>query len=176
MTDAPTKTYADFQLPPSVVSKIDVSRLVTEFERIDNDMTTATVRAKAGAPIETKLKLSDKLKDFLNLNQLRPSSSKDRTDLIKQLRLLKDNVPTLHMTFAVEADPESLQFLADWARTSVHPQAVLEVGLQPALIAGVYLRTPNHVRDMSLRGLLKGGHEVLVGELDTLRGDGSGRR
>lgn len=43
------KTYADFALPPSVVSKIDVSRLVSEVERLDGELTTMAVRAKAGA-------------------------------------------------------------------------------------------------------------------------------
>ena len=170
VAEAPTRTYVDFQLPPNVVSKIDVSRLVSEFERIDNEMTTAAVRAKTGTNQQMHLKLSDQLTDFLNLNQLRPNSSNERSELVQQLRLLKDNVPVLHMTFAVEADPESLQQLAAWVRTSVHAQAVIEVGLQPALIAGVYLRTPNHVQDLSLRGLLKGGHEVLVNELETYRG------
>lgn len=169
-TETPAKKYVDFLIPPSIVSKIDVSRLVNEFERVDNEMTAAIVRAKVGTKEETHLGLSEQLKDFLNLNQLRPSSSKERTDLIKQLRLLKDTVPTIHMTFAVEADPQSLQQLAAWLRGSVHPQAVIAVGLQPALIAGVYLRTSNQVRDLSLRSMLKDGRGLLLKDLGALRG------
>jgi F0F1-type ATP synthase delta subunit len=52
----------------------------------------------------------------------------------------------------------------------VHKQAVIEVGLQPALIAGVYIRTPNHVQDLSLRAMLKGGRDILIKELEALRG------
>jgi F0F1-type ATP synthase delta subunit len=74
------------------------------------------------------------------------------------------------MTFAVEADRESLMQLAQWVRETVHPQAVIAVGLQPGLIAGVYLRTPNHVHDLSLRAALDGGHEILVNDLEALRG------
>lgn len=170
MSETAVKTYADFQLPPSVVGKLDVSRIVSEFEQVDNEMTTAAVRAKAGSQSDAQLKLSDELTDFLTLNELRPSTSNERTELIKQLRLLKDSVPVLHMTFAVEADRDSLQYLVQWVRGYLHPQTVLEIGLQPSLIAGVYLRTPNQVRDYSMRGLLKGGHKVLVGELEKLRG------
>ncbi|HEU0266858.1 MAG TPA: hypothetical protein VFQ70_04485, partial [Candidatus Saccharimonadaceae bacterium] len=114
--------------------------------------------------------LSQQLTDFLTQNELKLDDSKQRMTLIQELRLLKDKVPILHMTFAVPADPESLQQLAQWARTTIDPHAVIEVGLQPGLVAGVYLRTPNHVHDYSLRGLLAGKHDVLVNELGALRG------
>lgn len=169
-------SYVDFVLPPTVVSRVDLSRLINEFERVDSDMTTAAVRTKAGSKAAIQLALSEQLKDFLNLNQLRPVGNQQRMELIAQLRLLKDTTPVLHMTFATAADTPSLQYLAQWVRASVHPQAVIEVGVQPALIAGVYLRTPNHVHDMSLRHLLQGGHEVLVKELETLRGGENGGR
>lgn len=170
MTETSVKTYADFVLPPSVVSKLDVSRLVTEVERIDNQLTETAVRAKTGIADHSQLALSEQLTAFLNQNQLKPTTSKERTDLLTQLRLLKDKVPVIHMTFAVVADPESLQQLALWLRTSVHPQAVISVGLQPALVAGVYLRTPNKVLDLSLRAMLNGSHDLLVSDLETLRG------
>jgi F0F1-type ATP synthase delta subunit len=75
------------------------------------------------------------------------------------------------MTFAVTADPESLQQLAQWARTTIDPHAVIAVGLQPGLVAGVYLRTPNHVHDFSLRAMLKSSRGKLVEELGALRGN-----
>ena len=170
MNESNVKTYTDFALPPSVVSKIDVSRLVSELERVDNDLTTAAVRARIGEQEQSQPAVSGQLTDFLRQNELTLDESRGRSELIKQLRLLKDNVPVIHMTFAVAADPDSLGQLAQWLRSSVHPQAVIEVGLQPALIAGVYLRTPNHVHDFSLRAMLAGGHDVLVKELETLRG------
>ena len=74
------------------------------------------------------------------------------------------------MTFAVSADRESLSQIAHWLRESVHPQAVISVGMQPALVAGVYMRTPNKVFDLSLRGALSGQHGALVKELETYRG------
>lgn len=170
MTDAPVTTYADYVLPPSVVSKIDVSRLVNEVEKIDNQLTSVAVRTKTGISDQSQLVLSEQLTAFLNQNKLAPANSQQRSELIKQLRLLKDKAPVVHMTFAVEADRDSLQQLAQWLRTSVHPQAVIAVGLQPALVAGVYLRTPNRVHDLSLRAMLAGSHDMLVKDLDTLRG------
>lgn len=170
MTTELTLSYTDFTLPPSVVSRIDVSHLVGDAERIDNALTTAAVRSKANVTDSVQLTLSDQLTEFLSLNQLSLDDSRTRSDIIKQLRLLKDNVPIIHMTFAVEADRESLGQLVSWLRQEIHKQAVIAIGLQPALVAGVYMRTPNHVHDMSLKAKLEGSRDLLVKELEAARG------
>lgn len=170
MTEPATKTYADYVLPPNVVSKVDLSRMVTDLERIDNELTTADVRAKAGSATSAQPVMSEQLVGFLELNQMQLGDSKQRSDLIKQLHLLKDRLPVVHMTFATPADPESLQQIAGWLRQSVHPQAVITAGLQPALVGGVYLRMSNKVKDLSLRAKLKAGHGILVKDLEALRG------
>jgi hypothetical protein len=170
MSEQMTQTYADFLLPPSLVTRVDISRLVHEAERVDNEMTSASVRAKAGASQVAVPVMSDQLQEFLTQNQLSLDNSIVRTDIIKQLRLLKDKVPVVHMTFAVTADRESLEYLAGWLRSSVHRQAVISVGLQPALVAGVYLRTPNRVMDLSMRALLQNSHDKLTAQLGAFRG------
>lgn len=170
MKEAAVKSYTDFVLPPRVVSRIDVSRLVREVEQIDSAMTTAEARSKVGAVEQPALARSEMLDEFLTLNDLSLTNDRERGELVKQLRLLKDKAPTIHMTFAVPADGESLGELAAWLRQSIHPQAIIAVGLQPALIAGVYVRTPNHVHDFSMRAALSGGHSILVKQLETLRG------
>ncbi len=171
MSDTEVKTFEDFVVPSNVVSKIEMSRLVSEVERVDNEMTAATVRNKTSGTNETGQPiLSEQLTEFLNQNSLSLEDGADRSALIKQLRQLKDKAPMLHMTFAVTADRHSLEELALWLRTSVHPQAVIDVGLQPALVAGVYLRTPNHVHDFSLRAKLEGSRGIMTKELENYRG------
>lgn len=170
MTKDTTMTYTDFVLPSNVVTRIEVSRLVTEVERVDNEMTAATVKNKIGSQGSAQPVLSDQLTEFLTQNKFSLEDGKDRSALIKQLRKLKEKVPIIHMTFSVTADRQSLEKLALWTRESVHPQAVIDVGLQPALVAGVYLRTPNHVHDLSLRAKLDGSRDILTQELESLRG------
>lgn len=162
--------HGDFVLPFNVVTKVEVSRLVTEVERVDNAMTAATVRKKAGSQGPSLPVLSEQLNDFLSQNDVSLNDSKQRSELIRKLRHLKDTVPVLHMTFSVTADRESLEKLAQWVRKTIHPQAVIDVGLQPGLVAGVYLRTPNHVHDFSLRKMLDGSRAILTKELEGLRG------
>lgn len=171
MSKVEVLTPANFILPLSVVSKVDVSRLVSELERVDNDLTAAAVRAKTDSSDQSTPLMSEQLADFLDQNKLTLGNAHQRGELITQLRLLKDKVPVVHMTFAVPVDRDSLQQIAQWLRSSVHAQAVIAVGLQPALVAGVYLRTPNHVLDLSVRGLLAGRRDILVKELGALHGN-----
>lgn len=168
MTDQTTKTAADYILPPSIVTKRDVSELANELERIDDDATADVVRQKAGISSHSESQLSAKLTDFIQLNELDLSKPLARSGLIVQLRQLKNIVPVIHLTFSTDVDPESLTQLTQWTRTSIHPQAVIEVGLQPSLIAGVYVRTPNKVHDLSMRSALQSGRKVLVQELEAL--------
>jgi len=164
--------YSDFKLPPSTASKIEMARLVHEVEWIDHELTTTSVRSKAGIHKHVEPVFSEQLRDFLDENKvsLIELSGRDRDQLIKQLRLLKEKAPVIHMTFATTADSESLQQLIAWVRESIHPQAIVAVGMQPALVAGVYIRTPNRVHDLSLRSQLEGSHDVLVKSLEALRG------
>ncbi len=165
MTEA-TATHATYKLPPNVVSKVDLAHLISDAERIDNELTTSAVHTRTNTAIEAELSTSERLTAFLQVNDLQFSNnSSDRMDIIRGLRRLKDSAPVVHMTFAVEADYESLGQLVAWLRSNVHPQAIIATGLQPALIAGVYLRTSNSVHDLSLRGKIKGGRDVLIKEL-----------
>lgn len=169
MSVSTEKTYTDFVLPLSVVSRLDVARLVREFEQVDNELTALAVRTKVAAPTQPTPVLSEQLREFIEENNLTLDESGERTRLVKQLRLLKDASPTVHMTFASVVDRESLQQIAKWLRESVHPQAIITVGLQPGLVGGVYMRTPNHVHDFSMRGQLERSRGVLIKELEALR-------
>lgn len=170
MNDGQSTISAELTLPPSIVSKADVSRLMNELERVDNELTTSAVRTKVGGQDAGPPLMSNQLTAFLQQNNLELVDSNERTKLIQRLRTLKDDVPVIHMTFAVEADPESLGQIALWLRQTVHPLAVIAVGLQPGLVAGAYVRTNNKVFDLSLRGALKGGRHILNEELEALRG------
>lgn len=170
VTQAPAMVFTDFVVPPQVVTKIDMAKLVREMERVDADLTAAEVRVKSNTASPAMAPLSQPLMDFLVQNKFKVDDARVRLDIIRQMRLLKDKAPVIHMTFAVTADTESLQQLVLWMRTSIHPQILISVGLQPALVAGVYLRTPNHVRDLSIRGKLEASRGLLLKEVESLRG------
>ena len=165
------KAYTNFVLPQNLVSKLDVSHLVRDAERFDNELTEFSVRQKAGVEGGEYPVASSRLATFLDLNQLSFDESTTRTAIVKELRTMKDALPVIHMTFSSDADRESLEAIAKWTRDSVHGQAVIEDGLQPSLVAGVYVRTPNHVHDLSLRETLRKNRDLLAKELEAIRGN-----
>ena len=157
-------------LPPSIVTKVDVSRLVSEMEQVDNELITRDAHIKANVPITNQISLSQQLSDFLSVNTLEIGDGAMRSDLITRLRHIKNIAPMVHITFASSADTESLRELVVWLRQSVHPQSVITVGLQPSLIGGAYIRTPNRVHDFSLRARLAGHRDIITKEVEALSG------
>lgn len=159
-----------FSLPPSVITKVDVARLISEMEQLDSDLVTRDAHIKSGVPITSQLTLSEPLRDFLAANQLEIGGNSERAALIKLMREFKLKAPVVHITFASQADLESLRKLAMWFREEIHPQSIIAVGLQPSLIGGAYVRTPNHVHDFSLRARLAGHRDIITSEVEALRG------
>lgn len=153
-----------FVLPPSLITKIDLAHMINEVESIDSTLEAQKVR---GVPKEQYRlpAVSRTLTDFLSLNKIDVFDDQIRMTFKEHLRKLKDKIPVVHLTFATSADPESLEYLAAWIRQELNPLAVLSVGLQPSLIGGVYIRTPNHIHDYSMRALFKGKTAVLVNDL-----------
>ncbi len=160
---------ADLSLPGSVITRQDIAKLVQEIEQIDAALVAIEAKVRVGLPPGNGPVLSHRLTDFLNANHLLIGDSHVRSELIAQMRHVKDTAPTVHMTFAAEADAASLQQLIAWVRQSVHPRAVIGVGLQPELLGGVYVRTPNHVYDLSIRARLQNSRHLIVEELEAIR-------
>lgn len=156
-----------FALPPSIITKIDLAHLINEVEMIDTTLEAEKVRGYKKEQYRLPT-VSQPLTDFLTLNKVDILDDHVRMAFKEQLRKLKDKVPIVHLTFASPADPESIAYLAGWMRQEIHPLTVLSIGLQPSLIGGVYIRTPNHIHDYSMRALFQGKTSVLVDDLARL--------
>jgi G3E family GTPase len=155
----------DYLLPPTLIGHADVARLIREIESVDSELQAQKVRGGQEVHLPA---VSQSMADFAELNKLDMTDDRALTTLRSWLQQLKDHAPVVHMTFATEADPESLQKVVGWLREQAHPQTLLSVGLQPALVMGAYLRTPNHVHDFTVRALLKNRRDIIVGELERL--------
>lgn len=174
MSQSAATTAADFVLPPALVGRVDLARLVREVESVDADLESQKVRArekaKDGGEAHVRLPaISRVLSDFLEMNKIDLVDDQHRMEFKEQLKVLKNKAPEVHLTFAGEADPKSLEQLTDWIRKELHPQALISIGVQPSLIGGVYIRTPNKVHDFSMRALFQGKTDLLVKDLEGLK-------
>lgn len=156
-------------LPSMIVTRQDLAHLVQELEAIDSTLTSKEVQVRVGMAAGAPVTATHELAYFLTQNHLTITSGKQCSELVKVMRKLKTAAPTVYLTFAVPAEREHIEQLTEWVRTSLHPQALVEVRLQPALIAGVHVRTPNHVYDLSMRAALTNSRQALVNQLEALR-------
>lgn len=136
-------------LPVSVVSRIDVGRLLREVETLDDFLAQAAIR-QAGTSV--KLPRTSRLMDELvQINKLNPLVESDRKQLLSFLADVRKKAPVLHMSFNADPSPLFSQRLMTWLRKEIHPLVLLQTGLQPGLGAGCTVRTSNQYFDFSLR-------------------------
>jgi F0F1-type ATP synthase delta subunit len=121
---------------------------------VDYPAISATLRALA---IDNQIDLRDE-------NQCRK--------LQKALEDLKDQAPSLHISFPSDPAPEILQKMVTWFRREVHPHIIIQVGLQPTIAAGVVIHTVNRRYDFSLRRHLMNHRQELIGVLRGKLSDG----
>lgn len=107
-------------------------------------------------------KISRLLSTLAKDNQLNLLEEEQRTNLQTALNKVYDSAPSMHISFAVEPSPRALEKILAWMRQNIHPQILLQVGLQPAIAAGCVLRGTNKVFDMSLRSNLTKQTEYLT--------------
>lgn len=154
-----------YSLPVSLIGRPDLSHLIREVEAVGNELEAQKVRSEAGEAVRQPA-VSQALEDFLDQNKLETTDGQAMMVLKEQLQELKEHSPVIHMTFAGPAEPAFLQEIVAWLRREVHPHTLVSVGVQPSLVGGAYVRTPNQVHDFSIKSLLQGKREIIVHELE----------
>ncbi len=152
-------------LPAAVVTKHQFVKFLAAFEVLDDALTTQEIRAASGATAEAAAAPSALITQFIEENKLEITNSEARRHTLDALKELRKTAPIVHMTFAAEADLESLVTMVHWFRQNMSKYTLIEVGLQPGLVAGAYVRSQNHVYDYSLRARLIGQRQTLVSAL-----------
>lgn len=147
-------------LPVSIATKADVGRIEREVSAVNEFLEQALIRQPGSAVTLPKMtKLMEELVTSNKLNLLVPA---DRKQLIDFLVSARDKAPELHMSFSAEPSALFMQKLTTYIRQNIHPQALIQVGLQPTIGAGFMLRTTNKYYDFSLRSALKSKKDILM--------------
>jgi hypothetical protein len=134
-------------LPPSLISRVDATRLGRELETMATALDQQVHRGDKAEPV----RLSQILEALAELNQLDLTTAQDRDRLAKFLKDLKKDAPTIHMSFAAEPPSLFTAKIINWLRDEVHPLMLLDIGLQPSIGAGCIIRTNSKYFDCSIR-------------------------
>jgi F0F1-type ATP synthase delta subunit len=138
-----------FILPLSIIGSADVRRLLRELKTIDDYLNQAAIR---GSGMKVALpKVSKSLQDLADDNKHNLLYVDDRKVLRTQLETLEEKAPVIHMSFASEPSGTFINKMITWLRREIHPEVLLQVGLQPTIAAGCIVRTPSKYYDFSLR-------------------------
>jgi F0F1-type ATP synthase delta subunit len=139
----------EFKLPLSVVSAGDLARIRRELSNLDEYFISSAAR-RGGQPNQPP-RLTRPLDQIARDNRINLLDEPHRKALVEQLTKVEQSAPVLHVSFANEPPVKIVERILAWLRENIHPLAMLQVGLQPSIAAGIVLRTPNKVFDMSLR-------------------------
>ncbi len=153
-----------FILPIAVVGKADIMRLLRELGNVDEFLKQSALRAPGTnvvAPRSSRL-----LEAVAKENQLNLLAAGHREVLRQQLEAIRDHAPGIHMSFAADPSPLFLQKIVTWLRTEIHPNVLLQIGLQPTIAAGFIMRTPNKYFDFSLRKHFSRQRKILTDKLE----------
>lgn len=140
------------KLPINVASRVDVARLLRELNSLNDFFTANKVRA-TGTSMRLP-KLSSLLDQLAKDNQVNLLDEASRDKLAADLDAVYQRAPKLHISFATDPSPKAFESILVWLRQNIHPQVLVEIGLQPGIAAGCILRTSNRLFDMSLRANL----------------------
>lgn len=153
-------------LPTSVVSRVDALRLSREVENISSQLDQAGLTAASEAKLPH---VSPVLEDMAHDNRLNLLHAEDRNRLHAFLLELKEDAPTIHMSFATLPPATFTAKLVEWLRSEIHPMLLLDVGLQPSIAAGCVIRTTNKYFDCSMRQHLLTNRPKLIEILNRSR-------
>ena len=142
-------------LPPSIIGKSDIVRLAREIEQLDDVLREH--KLKGG---ETP-QISEQIQAFADATKQDLQVEDGRKVLLRHLEIVRAHAPVVHMSFAVNPSGDFLSKITEWFRKEVHPQTLVQVGLQPSLAAGCTVRTTSKYFDFSLRQHLVGQERKL---------------
>ncbi len=147
-------------LPISIVTKVDVGRLLKEVSAIDDFLEQAAIRQPGTAlklPKTTRI-----IDELVTANSVNLLTENERKALIQFLTAVLEKAPEIHMSFSTEPSTTFIHKLTEYLRQNIHPHILLQVGLQPTIGAGFMMRTTNKYYDFSLRTTLKAKHQILI--------------
>ena len=155
-------------LPTSVISPIDIARMLHETEALDEFFRQTTIK---GQEVQIP-RYSRLLDEVVSVNKLNLLDANTRTALIAILKDLHENAPVLHISFSADPPGSYIQQIVAWLRQNVHHSVLVRVGLQPNIGAGCIVRSTNKTFDFSLRNYFDSKKDFFAKKLhDAVRPD-----
>ncbi len=155
------QTREKIVLPLSIISPVDVSRVLRELEAYIEYFHQNSIKQNNNSDLKLP-KTSQLLDNILELNMLDLTDEADRNTLKQFLEDVKSNSPVIHASFSVDPSVRFLEKLMAYLRKEINQNLLLTIGLQPNIGAGLAIRTKNKYFDFSLRKTLDASGDKLL--------------
>jgi hypothetical protein len=152
-------------LPLLIVSMVDLARVTRELDALDDFLHQSSIRTP-GSPTTQLPRSSRLLEELAVANRVSLLEEGHRAWLKTAAEDLKEHNTQIHISFAAEPSAAFTRQVLVWLRQNIHPQLLLDIGLQPAIAAGCVVRTTNRVFDMSLRQFFQDNRALLLKKLE----------
>ena len=156
---------ADMRLSDNVTGITDVNRLLRELKVLNSSLEQQSIRHAGSAELPKISKLLDELSDY---NKVDLTNNSDRSELASFLEGAKAHAPTIHISVAQEPHDEELTPVVAWIRKELNRLALIQIGVQPGIIGGCTVRTPNHFYDFSLKQQFEPARDMLLTKVRAL--------
>ncbi|HSW74955.1 MAG TPA: hypothetical protein VLG16_03735 [Candidatus Saccharimonadales bacterium] len=138
-------------LPILVFGAVEVRRLQRELEALESSLQQEDIRKVKTSHQAVLPRVSRLLDALASENNCSLLKQPERQLLQNFLAQILASAPGIHMSFASDPSAAFMAKIVAWLRSNVHPNALLQIGLQPSIAAGCIVRTSNKVFDLSLR-------------------------
>lgn len=155
----------ELKLPLNVVGRSDITRMLRELDKLDDFFVAAASRG-TDSPSSPPPRITRVLDQLARDNRINLLEAHQRKQFAVQLKDILSKAPALNISFAAEPSPTALEKVLSWFRQNIHPQTLLQIGLQPSIAAGCVLRTPNQIFDMSISRRLQTQEPYLAKLID----------
>lgn len=144
-------------LPAEISGRDDVTKSLRELESLNDFMLQAELkRANLRLPAVSRL-----LASLAEANNYDLADKRQRLQLITFLNRIRSLAPQIHLSLASEPSQTALTKIIGWLRAELSAYTLLEIGIQPSMVAGCRIRTTNKLFDFSLRRQLEAAEPAL---------------
>ena len=158
-----------YTLPVSLVSKADLMHLIQEIGSLDDQCSQQEAQQRAqGSRTQVNVPISGRLRQITDDLDLNIATRSGRLNAKETIAGYLKEAPLFHISFASEPPVEQLQRVVEWLRQNIHGLAVVRTVIQPAIIAGCIVRSPNKVFDFTVREAFSAAAPKLLKEVRSL--------
>jgi hypothetical protein len=124
---------------------------ITRLANISEELYETNFNLEKALVEQFGIRKSDKFNELLRDNRIPPGSSAALKDFINKIQEIVSSLPVVSLTIAFEPEEETLKNIFDWFPLNINRQVLLDIKVDPNLIAGANIGYNGKCLDCSIK-------------------------